>query len=155
MRPGLGWGPGGGREAEAAIGGHVGGPRRRRQPPLACGLGSCGASVARDPGFGERGLGVRGLRSQGARCLGGAGSGAASRPRDLGAVPSGAGKLHPGVGRPAAQPPRSRVYFTVRLRSGAGGGFPLARPTCRLLTKIMRPFLPSPTQHFIHSVLTS
>ena len=107
-------------------------------------------------GVGTLGSAAWGLEAFGARSHdGSAGSGAAWRPRDLGAVPSGAGKLHPGVGRPAAPTPRSRVYFAARLRSGAGGGFPLARPTCRLPTKTVRPFLPSPTQYFIHSVLTS
>lgn len=108
---------GGGRGPEAATGGHVGGPRRCRQPPLACDLGAGGSPWR---GVGLWGVRPGGLETFGARTRGAWGCGL-GRPvcgclRDLGAAP----------------PPRLLGLVVTSPLSSDAGRFPPARPPCGL-----------------------
>nr|XP_023502399.1 ran-specific GTPase-activating protein isoform X2 [Equus caballus] len=98
----------GGRRAEAVIGGHVGGPRRRRQPPLACELSACGparrGSGCGQPAWDSRPPGpARGVRGGGA-------------PRDLGAA------REPGVPPGRGAPAPLGLAFTSPLAGDANEG---------------------------------
>lgn len=117
---------GGGRGPEAATGGHVGGPRRCRQPPLACDLGAGGSPW--------RGVGLWGVRPGVSRHSepGRAGPGVAgSGPRSAGAYATLARPHRPGclVSWSLRRSPRTQAGF---LRLGPRAGSRRARASLPL-----------------------
>lgn len=116
----------------------MGGPRRCRQPPLACDLGAWGSPAARGRAVGR---GAWGLESFGARTRGdwgcGLGPGVCGCLRDLGAAP-----------RPNLN--WSRVHFTALLgrRQVSSGSAHM-----RACHRDRASFRLWSTQHFIHSGL--